>query len=53
MQAHAGALNEAYTRLLGDSATWDDQQAQLEDSGKKWLEEMSGLERKRKTKKTR
>jgi hypothetical protein len=53
MQAHAAALNEAYARLLRDSATWDDQQAQLEDSGKKWLEEMSGLERRRKTKKTR
>ncbi|KAH7071876.1 hypothetical protein BKA63DRAFT_417717 [Paraphoma chrysanthemicola] len=51
MQVNQSALNEAYARLLRESGTYDEQQTMLEESGRKWLEEISGLEKKkRKTK---
>ncbi|KAH7084160.1 hypothetical protein FB567DRAFT_446131 [Paraphoma chrysanthemicola] len=50
MHANQSALNEAYARLVRESGTWDEQQAMLEESGRKWLEEVSVLDKKKRRK---
>ncbi|KAH7371347.1 hypothetical protein BKA66DRAFT_370228, partial [Pyrenochaeta sp. MPI-SDFR-AT-0127] len=46
MQEHAAALNEAYERLLKETAPFRDEAAELEESGRKWLEATSSETRK-------
>ncbi|KAF2034241.1 hypothetical protein EK21DRAFT_57040 [Setomelanomma holmii] len=41
VQHHTEALNRAYARLTREGASWDEQQTMLEESGRKWLEDVS------------
>jgi hypothetical protein len=48
MQRHANSMNEAYGRLLEETSLSAKEGVDLEDSGKKWIEEMSKGNRKKK-----
>jgi len=40
MQKHAHGLNEAYERLVSETASFREEEAELEESRKRWLEEL-------------
>ncbi|KAF2821080.1 hypothetical protein CC86DRAFT_251967, partial [Ophiobolus disseminans] len=47
MQKHADAMNRAYARLAKDMAPSSDKNVELEESGRRWLEEMEGEARRK------
>jgi hypothetical protein len=51
MERHTGSINIAYAKLLGELALVRYEWAELEDSGKNWLEETSAEGKKRRPKK--
>jgi hypothetical protein len=48
LQKHAKSMNEAYSRLLKETSAAEKGVVNLEESGKKWIEEMAKVKRKKK-----